>query len=94
MNDKLHLIPGGSPISTWVPIDNPAIDVPIALGDLRSFRQEDLIAVDQVLPDFVGEFFHVQYHPEQRWFWLSEQTPDEMTLFLSYDSLYTGNSGM
>jgi hypothetical protein len=75
-----------------MPLENPAFDNPLVLGDRRSIQQHDIIPADQILPDFLGEFAHPRYK-DQIWYWLDGQAPGEMTLFCSFDSNKPGNSG-
>lgn len=37
-------------------------------------------------PQGAGEVYYVAYNESQEWFWLSNQTIDEVTVFVSYDS--------
>lgn len=46
----------------------------------------DLIAADVVYPHYVGETFHVFYHPSHQWYYVSDQMPDEVLIFKSFDS--------
>ncbi|KUJ15024.1 uncharacterized protein LY89DRAFT_736084 [Mollisia scopiformis] len=70
----------------WQPLHYPVEDAPLALCDYSSIAEEDLVAVDRVSPTYAGEVYYVRHHSGQRWYWLSNQTPDETTLFLSFDS--------
>jgi hypothetical protein len=79
--------------STWMPLENPAVDYPLILGDRTTFLEDDIIAADQILPDFLGEFAHPRYRDSQAWYWLNNQTPGEITLFSSFDSSVPGNIG-
>lgn len=62
-------------------------DWPLGLLDFRSLDLErDLIAADVVYPHYVGETFHVFYHPSHKWYYVSDQMPDEVSIFKSFDS--------
>lgn len=80
-------------VNTWMPLENPAVDYPLILGDRTTFLEDDIIAADQILPDFLGEFAHPRYKESQVWYWLNNQAPGEMTLFSSFDSNMSGNTG-
>ncbi|KAF2118387.1 hypothetical protein BDV96DRAFT_569812 [Lophiotrema nucula] len=55
--------------------------------DYRSVNKEkDLIASDVIYPHYVGESFNVFHNREHRWYYLSDQLPDEVFIFKSYDS--------
>lgn len=79
--------------STWIPIENPAIDHPLLLADRRTVSEADLVPTDQVMPDFVGEFLHPKFSAAQKWYSLSPQETDEMVLFSSFDGAVAGNMG-
>jgi hypothetical protein len=79
-------------INVWRPIRGPVRRSPLALADASSVRPEDLIATDQVFPDRVGEIYHLAHHPEQRWYYAPEMTPDEVLLIKGYDSLADGRA--
>lgn len=74
-----------------MPLQNSAIDRSLVLGDRTSFREDDIISADQILPDFLGEFAHPRYRADQIWY--NIQKPGEMTIFTSYDSDVPGNLG-
>jgi len=77
--------------SAWKPLVYPAQDNPITVCDYFSTRKNDLVTIEyHPTPDYAGEYYALRYHKDQRWFWLSDQTADEMLLFLSYDS-HPGN---
>lgn len=73
-------------INAWVPVNNPVESSPLAFCDFKTIQTNDLYPCDRVTEDFVGETYHLQYDPAQRWYWLSNQTPYEMSLFVSFDS--------
>jgi len=74
-------------INVWRPIANPVAHEPLALADYRSVDPEnDLVSIRIILPDREGSMFDVKYNPGHRWYYLSDQTPDEVILFKSFES--------
>ncbi|KAK0616845.1 hypothetical protein B0T14DRAFT_568417 [Immersiella caudata] len=65
----------------------PVEEAPLALCDPSSLGSDDLINVARPGRDFVGEVSYVKHNLNQRWYFLSDQQPDELTLFSSYDSM-------
>lgn len=62
-------------------------DYPLALCNAFSVDEStDLVPGDRVTSQNVGEVYYIAFNPRQDWYWLSRQTPDEMTVFVSYDS--------
>ncbi|CAH0024836.1 unnamed protein product [Clonostachys rhizophaga] len=80
-------------VNTWMPLDVPAIDRPLVIGDRRTFLQVDVIPADQVFIDFLDEYSHPRPNEGQQWYWLDQQEPGEMTLFCSFDSSVPGDVG-
>ena len=75
----------------WRVISEPPQDVPLALCDLRTLSQEDLIAGDAVFdapgrPEWSFEGFLVKYNPQHRWCYFSNMTRDEVLIFRNYNS--------
>ncbi|CAK7234330.1 hypothetical protein SCUCBS95973_008899 [Sporothrix curviconia] len=73
-------------INAWRPLKRAVEDCPIAICDPSSIDRHDLLATDRVTPDFAVEMYHLIYNPAQKWYWLPHQTPDELLLFVNYDS--------
>ena len=79
-------------INVWRPLRGPVLDSPLALCDARSFTDDDLIASDLVYPHVRGETSSVEYKPGHRWFYFSEQQPDEVVLIRVHDSANDGRA--
>jgi hypothetical protein len=47
---------------------------------------QDILEVDQVGPQYAGETSYVRFNPDQRWYWLRNQTCDELTIFTCFYS--------
>jgi len=74
-------------INVWRPIGHPVAHKPLAVADWRTLDvQHDLVPVRFIYPDRVGGTFSVKYSPQLRWNYLSNQTPDEVTLIKCFDS--------
>lgn len=46
----------------------------------------DLIASDFVRRKYTGETYFAQYNVDQKWFYMSNQEPDEVLMMKIYDS--------
>ncbi|KAI0755227.1 hypothetical protein C8Q80DRAFT_1093485 [Daedaleopsis nitida] len=74
-------------INIWRPIENPVYHRPLAVSDWRFLDQtSDLVPVQYIYPDRIGANFSVRYNPAHQWWYLSQQTPEEVTLIKCYDS--------
>lgn len=74
------------PISVWRPLEHPVRDCPLALCDNSSIGPRDLIAADHYRETFAGEALYMVHNPEHRWYYLNEQTKDEVLVFKIHDS--------
>ncbi|KAI5120780.1 hypothetical protein M0805_004742 [Coniferiporia weirii] len=74
-------------INVWRPIGHAVAQNPLAVADWRTLDVEhDLVPVRFIYPDRDGSTFSVKYNPQLRWYYLSGQRPDEVTLIKCYDS--------
>ncbi|VVD67086.1 hypothetical protein PIN31009_00410 [Pandoraea iniqua] len=73
--------------NAWHPLIGPLRDNPLALCDTRSITPEDLHPVDiQQAGGRKGQVYEVQHRDTQRWHYVSDMQPEEMLLFVGYDS--------
>jgi hypothetical protein len=79
-------------VNVWRPVRGPVLDSPLALCDARSFTDADLIASDLVYAHVRGETSRVAYNPAHRWYYFSEQQPDEVLLIRVHDSANDGRA--
>ncbi len=79
-------------VNVWRPIRGPVLDSPLALCDARSFTDNDLIASDLVYNHVRGETSRVEFKPEHRWYYFSEQQADEVVLIRVHDSADDGRA--
>lgn len=79
-------------VNVWRPIRGPVLNSPLALCDARSFTNDDLIASDLVYKHVRGETSRVEFNPEHRWYYFSEQQPDEVLLIWVHDSKDDGRA--
>jgi hypothetical protein len=79
-------------VNVWRPIRGPVVDSPLALCDARTFTDADLIASDLVYRHLRGETSRVEFKPEHRWYYFSEQQADEVLLIRVHDSANDGRA--
>jgi hypothetical protein len=80
-------------INVWRPISSyPVEQLPLAVSDARTIKQEDFLPTDLIYPDRVGEVYSVNHQPDQRFYYFPHMHRDE-TLFLKvYDSVDDGKT--
>ena len=60
---------------------------PLAVADSRSVDFDaDLVATRLFFPDREGWIYHINYNPRHQWYYLADQTPEEVILFKCFDS--------
>ena len=50
-------------------------------------KTTDIIAADVIYPHYIGESFNIFHNSEHRWFYMSNQMPNEVLIFKSFDSM-------
>ncbi|OJD27087.1 hypothetical protein ACJ73_01527 [Blastomyces percursus] len=73
-------------LSVWRPLFGPIKDYPLAVCDSETVVKGDLIESDHIYPDFESETYCVLHNTDHRWYYLSDQTKDEVLLITNYDS--------
>jgi hypothetical protein len=81
-------------VNVWRPIRGPVLDSPLALCDARTFTDADLITSDLIYPLVRGETSRVEFNPEHRCYYFSEQQQDEVLLIRVHDSANDGRARM
>ncbi|KAF2807219.1 uncharacterized protein BDZ99DRAFT_536502 [Mytilinidion resinicola] len=80
-------------INVWHPLFGPIRHRPLGLCDYNSVNQaKDLEASDLIFPHYVGEQWYSYHSPNHRWYYISDQMPDECWLFKCHDSLTDGTA--
>jgi hypothetical protein len=77
-------------INVWRPLFGPIQDMPLAVCDARSIDRADLMKIDLIYPDRVGENYNFTHHERHRWYYFSEMRADEVLLLECYDSAQNG----
>lgn len=66
---------------------NHAEDFPLAMLDPTSVDYDnDAVPLDHVTQMSAAETAYLKHNPNHRWYWLSNQTPDEVIIFTQYDT--------
>lgn len=74
-------------INVWRPIGHPVAHKPLAVSDWRHLdTKNDLVPVRFIYPDREGGTFSVKHNPGHQWYYLSNQTPEEVILIKCFDS--------
>ncbi|KAF5011182.1 hypothetical protein FDECE_2668 [Fusarium decemcellulare] len=83
-----------SAISAWRPLRGPLNDWPLGLCDARSVEYAaDTMPADIVYREWATENLQIHYNPRHEWYFLPDQTTDEVLLFKSAESCPTSPQG-
>jgi hypothetical protein len=74
-----------SPCSVWKPLAT-VTSWPLAVCDSTTVREEDFVTTDLVRRKYFGETFYARFNPNHKWYYVSNQQPDEVTLLKIFDS--------
>jgi len=72
-------------INVWRPT-KPVRNFPLAVCDSRTVDSKDLVAADRIRREFIGEGLWALQNSEYQWYYLPDQSPDEVTLIKVSDS--------
>jgi hypothetical protein len=61
-------------------------DRPLAICDASTIKRSDLVEADHVRKHYSGTNYYALSSPHYRWYYLSHQTKDEVTLVKIFDS--------
>lgn len=78
-------------INVWRPIKTIQRD-PLAIAEANSVSDDDLVVIELVYPKRRGETYGVRYRNDQKWFYKSGLTPDEVILIKCFDSKTDGRA--
>lgn len=73
-------------LNIWKPLKGPLRDWPLAVCDISTVDINDVHRGDLVHPNFVIENCQVNFNPNQKWHYISDQLPSEAWVFLQSDS--------
>jgi len=76
-------------INVWRPYAAPIECHPLAVLDGSTIPAEKLVEVDVVRQSYIGESYYPLHDDGYRWYFIDEQTKEDVLLFKMYDSCET-----
>ncbi|KAL3417610.1 hypothetical protein PVAG01_10620 [Phlyctema vagabunda] len=70
-------------VNVWRPLST-VTNAPLVMSDRRSIWQQDIIEADQGMADKVTKTAFLFHRPDQKWYWLPNQQPDEVFMFATW----------
>ena len=77
-------------VNVWRSISGTVENYPLAMCDVESMEQEDLVAVKRQAKDRIGEIQFAKYNPNHRWVYFPKMIMDEVLMFKTFDSAKDG----
>ena len=79
-------------INVWRPTRGPVRESPLAVCDAQTMGPNDLVAMDLIYPDRVGEVQSLRYVEGHRWLYFPKMKASEVMLLKCYDSTSDGRA--
>ncbi|KAL8834254.1 MAG: hypothetical protein Q9170_003841 [Blastenia crenularia] len=72
--------------SVWRPLIDVVTDWPLAVCDGSTARRIDLVEADHVRQHYTGSTMYLMYDPQQRFYYMSRQSKNDVLIFKNFDS--------
>jgi len=79
-------------INVWRATREPVLESPLAVCDAQTMGPNDLVAMDLIYPDRIGEVQSLRFKAEHRWLYFPEMQASEVMLLKCYDSAKDGRA--
>lgn len=73
-------------VNIWRPVEHVIKSTPLGFIRPSSMKSEDWMIIELIYPDRFGEILGVAANDDHDWFYLSEMSPAEVTIFNIYDN--------
>jgi len=73
-------------LNVWKPLYRTVEELPLAMCDVTSCAQDDMLVMDLKYRDRTGEIYVMRYSPLHRWYYFPHMKPDMALLLKTYDS--------
>lgn len=79
-------------INVWRPLNHAVTREPLSVCDAESVAEEDLCGVCSTSQGRSFETWVLKYSPNHKWYYMSQQTPDDVLIIKIYDSKKDGRA--
>lgn len=79
-------------INLWRPTRGPVRDAPLGVCDAQSAVPGDLVTMDLIYRDRIGEIYSVTHNAWHRWYYVPDMNVDEVLLLKCFDSMTDGRA--
>lgn len=70
----------------WRPLVDVVETDPLVCCDVRTVQEDDLDIVQKVMDDTIEESMYLKRREGQQWYWMSDQTRDDVIIMTVWDS--------
>ncbi|KAL8722296.1 MAG: hypothetical protein Q9225_001201 [Loekoesia sp. 1 TL-2023] len=86
-DDAMYLLRGRVRIiNVWRPLIDAVKDWPLAVCDGSTVQRSDLVEADHIRQHYTGSTMYLMHGPQQKFYYMSEQSKDEVLIFKNFDS--------
>jgi hypothetical protein len=79
-------------INVWRPTRGPVLESPLAVCDAQTMGPDDLVAMDLIYPDRMGEIQSLRFDAGHRWLYFPKMEAAEVMLLKCFDSATDGRA--
>jgi hypothetical protein len=79
-------------INVWRPTRAMVEESPLAVCDAATMGKDDLVSMDLIYPDRVGEIQSLRFDPDHRWLYFPRMEPSEVMLLKCFDTARDGRA--
>lgn len=72
--------------SVWRPLNSVVQDYPLAVCAGSTVDHADLVEADHIRRQYMGSTMYLQHNPEQKFYYMSNQTSEDVLIFKNFDS--------
>ncbi|EME42541.1 hypothetical protein DOTSEDRAFT_46062 [Dothistroma septosporum NZE10] len=81
-------------VNVWRPLRGVVNDWPLCFCDAATVEHGDAETTDMVYPEYFTENLSLRHSAGQKWYYLSDHTPDEIIIFKQSDSDHSAVGGV
>ncbi|KAF2684665.1 hypothetical protein K458DRAFT_388366 [Lentithecium fluviatile CBS 122367] len=74
-------------INLWRPLKLPVRSAPLAVCDGTTLDESNLVEVHRIRRQFIGCTWFSMYQENIKWYYMSSQSPEDLLLFKTFDSM-------
>ncbi|KAK4864957.1 hypothetical protein LT330_001580 [Penicillium expansum] len=73
-------------LTVWRPLVDVVQTDPLVCCDTRTLSEQDYDVIQKIMNDSVEESMYLKWSPNHQWYWMSDQTRDDVLIMTVWDS--------